>query len=71
MMDTKGTKKGNLGLYVAGKCISNSLSECRSIACSSLIEMIFFCEYQLRIPSFYHVCLYCFCLQWQQFLLNF
>ena len=31
----------------------------------------FFCEYQLRIPPFCHVCLYFLCLQLQQFLLEF
>ena len=31
----------NLGLQVAGKCISDTVSECRSIAFTSLISMFF------------------------------
>ena len=48
----------NLGLEIARKSISDTLSDCRSITCKSLINMIFFFEYQLRIPPFCHVCLY-------------
>ena len=46
-----------LGLEIAGKCISNTLSDCRSIVCKWLINMIF----SMNISWEYHrfpVCLY-------------
>ena len=53
-------KKRNLGFQIARKYIFNTLSDCRSIACTLLIYVIFFSEYQLRIPPFNQVCLYFF-----------
>ena len=51
--------------------VSPGDSDCRSIACTLFINMIFFSEFQLEIPAFCHVCLHLFCLQWQQFLSEF
>ena len=61
----------NLGLQIAGKCISNSLSDCISIACISLINVIFSREYRLKIPPFCHICLYFFVCSGSDFCWNF
>ena len=61
----------NLGLRIAGKYISDILSNCRRIACTPLINMVFFREYQLRIPPYYHVCLFFFVCRGSDFYWNF
>ena len=47
------------------------MSDCSSIACISLINVIFSREYQLKIPPFCHICLYFFVCSGSDFCWNF
>ena len=45
----------NSGLQMTGKCISSTLTDCRSIACTLLINAIFFGEYWGLVINTYKI----------------
>ena len=60
-VDSKGEKiKFSSPARLLENAFLDTLSDCRSIACALLIDIVFFSEYQLRIPPFCHVCIYIF-----------